>query len=74
MDDEVIAFEGADFRHEVKAQRLSIDDPILEGLLPEDQYQTLIDDVELLSGAGDEFDLKAVHEAAVAGIFRFRAD
>ena len=29
MDDEVIAFEGADFRHEVKAQRLSIDDPVL---------------------------------------------
>ena len=42
MDDEVIAFEGADFRHEVKAQRLSIDDPILEGLLPEDQYLSLI--------------------------------
>ena len=69
MDDEVIAFEGADFRHEVKAQRLSIDDPILEGLLPEDQYQTLIDDVELLSGAGDEFDLKAVHEGKLSPVF-----
>ena len=69
MDDEVIAFEGADFRHEVKAQRLSIDDPILEGLLPEDQYQTLIDDVELLSGAGDEFDLKAVHEGRLSPVF-----
>jgi len=69
MDDEVIAFEGADFRHEVKAQRLSIDDPILEGMLPEDQYQTLIDDVELLSGAGDEFDLKAVHEGRLSPVF-----
>ena len=69
MDDEVIAFEGADFRHEVKSQRLSIDDPILEGLLPEDQYQTLIDDVELLSGAGDEFDLKAVHEGKLSPVF-----
>ena len=69
MDDEVIAFEGADFRHEVKAQRMSIDDPILEGLLPEDQYQTLIDDVELLSGAGDEFDLKAVHEGRLSPVF-----
>ena len=69
MDDEVIAFEGADFRHEVKSQRLSIDDPILEGLLPEDQYQTLIDDVELLSGAGDEFDLKAVHEGRLSPVF-----
>ena len=69
MDDQVIAFEGADFRHEVKAQRLSIDDPILEGMLPEDQYQTLIDDVELLSGAGDEFDLKAVHEGKLSPVF-----
>ena len=69
MDDEVIAFEGADFRHEVKAQRLSIDDPILEGLLPEDQYQTLIDDVELLSGAGEEFDLKGVHEGKLSPVF-----
>ena len=54
---------------EVKAQRMSIDDPILEGLLPEDQYQTLIDDVELLSGAGDEFDLKAVHEGRLSPVF-----
>ena len=27
--------QGADFRHEVKAQSLSIDDPVLESLLPE---------------------------------------
>lgn len=69
MDDQVIAFEGSDFRHEVKAQRLSIDDPLLEGTLPVEQYQTLIDDVELLSGAGDEFDLAAVHEGRLSPVF-----
>ena len=69
MDDEVIAFEGADFRHEVKAQRLPIDDPILEGLLPADQYQTLIDDIALLSGAGDAFDLEAVHRGKLSPVF-----
>ncbi len=37
-----------------------------------DQYQTLIDDVELLSGAGDEFDLKAVHEGKLSPVFLAR--
>ncbi|NCB29274.1 MAG: peptide chain release factor 3 [Clostridia bacterium] len=69
MDDQVIAFEGADFRHEVKASRLSLDDPILEGMLPAEQYQQLIDDVELLSGAGDEFDLAAVHAGKLSPVF-----
>ena len=51
-----------------KAQRLSIDDPISRNAA-RDQYQTLIDDVELLSGAGDEFDLKAVHEGKLSPVF-----
>ncbi len=69
VDDQVIAFEGADFRHEVKASRLSLDDPILEGTLPTELYQQLIDDVELLSGAGDEFDLAAVHAGKLSPVF-----
>lgn len=69
VDDQVIAFEGADFRHEVKASRLSLDDPILEGTLPTELYQQLIDDVELISGAGDEFDLAAVHAGKLSPVF-----
>lgn len=69
MDDEVIQFEGMDSRHEVKATRLSIDDPLLEGTLSEEQYQTLIDDVELLSGAGDAFDLQAVRDGKLSPVF-----
>ena len=58
-----------DIENELGIGTYAIDDPILEGLLPEDQYQTLIDDVELLSGAGDEFDLKAVHEGKLSPVF-----
>ncbi len=69
VDDEVIAFEGADARHEVKATRLSIDDPMLEAHLAGGQYDTLIDDIALLSGAGDEFDLEAVREGRLSPVF-----
>ncbi len=69
MDDEVIQFEGVDSRHEVKATRLSIDDPILEGTMPKEQYDTLCDDVELLSGAGEDFDLDAVRAGKLSPVF-----
>ncbi len=69
MDDEVIQFEGADSRHEVRATRLSIDDPVLEGTMPKEQYETLCDDVELLSGAGEGFDLEAVRAGKLSPVF-----
>ncbi len=69
MDDEVIQFEGTDSRHEAKATRLSIDDPVLEGTMPKEQYDTLCDDVELLSGAGEEFDLGAVRAGKLSPVF-----
>lgn len=69
MDDAVIQFEGADSRHEVRATRLSIDDPILEGTMPKEQYDTLCDDVALLSGAGDEFNLEEVRAGRLSPVF-----
>jgi len=69
MDDEVIQFEGMDSRHEVRATRLSIDDPLLEGTMPREQYETLCDDIELLSGAGDAFDLAAVRAGKLSPVF-----
>jgi len=69
MDDAVIQFEGADSRHEVRATRLSLDDPILEGTMPKDQYDALCDDVALLSGAGDEFNLEEVRAGRLSPVF-----
>ncbi len=69
MDEEVIAFEGADARHEAKATHLQFDSPELKALLSEMQYQTLADDMELLAGAGDAFDLDAVHHGKLSPVF-----
>ena len=69
MDDEVIAFEGVDARHEVAATHLKFDSDELKDLLTDEQYSTLSDDIELLSGAGDEFDLDAVHHGKLSPVF-----
>lgn len=69
MDDKVIAFEGTDSKHEVKATRLTLEDEALRQLLPQEQYQALCDDVELLGGAGDEFNLDAVHAGKLSPVF-----
>ena len=69
LDDEVIAFDGVDARHEVAATHLKFDSPELKELLTDEQYNTLSDDIELLSGAGDEFDLEAVHHGKLSPVF-----
>ena len=69
MDDEVIAFEGLDSRHEVTATHLKFGSDELKEMLDERQYQTLSDDIELLSGAGDEFDLEEVRAGRLSPVF-----
>ncbi|MBP3311262.1 MAG: peptide chain release factor 3 [Butyricicoccus sp.] len=69
LDDEVIAFEGVDARHEVAATHLKFGSDELKELLSDEQYSTLSDDIELLSGAGDEFDLDAVHHGKLSPVF-----
>ena len=75
MDNEVIAFEGVDARHEVTATHLQFGSDELKERLSEVQYQTLADDIELLEGAGDEFDLDAVRHGKLSpGLLRIGAD
>ncbi len=69
VDEEVIAFEGVDARHEVTATRMRFGDDVLKEALTETQYQTLSDDIELLAGAGDEFDLDAVRHGKLSPVF-----
>ena len=69
LDEEVIAFEGVDARHEVTATHLKFDSAELKQLLTDEQYSTLSDDIELLSGAGDAFDLDAVHHGKLSPVF-----
>lgn len=69
LDDEVIAFDGVDARHEVTATHMKFDSDALKALLSDAQYDTLRDDIDLLSGAGDEFDLAAVHHGKLSPVF-----
>jgi len=69
---EIIAFEGdKELRgqHEVKAHKIDLNDTSLEGVLGENLYNTLRDDVELLDGAGYEFDLEKVRHGKLSPVF-----
>ena len=69
---EIIALEGdKELRgqHEVKAHEIDLNDTSLEGLLGENLYNTLRDDVELLDGAGYEFDLEKVRHGKLSPVF-----
>lgn len=68
-DDEVIAFEGVDARREVTATRMKFGSDELKARLSDAQYATLADDIELLEGAGDEFDLEAVRHGKLSPVF-----
>lgn len=69
---EIFAFEGdKELRgqHEVKAHEIDLNDAALETILGESLCQTLRDDVELLDGAGYEFDLEKVRHGKLSPVF-----
>ena len=69
---EILAFEGdKELRgqHEVKAHEIDLNDAALETILGESLCQTLRDDVELLDGAGYEFDLEKVRHGKLSPVF-----
>ena len=69
---EILAFEGdKELRgqHEVKVHEIDLNDAALETILGESLCQTLRDDVELLDGAGYEFDLEKVRHGKLSPVF-----
>ena len=69
---EILAFEGdKELRgqHEDKAHEIDLNDAALETILGESLCQTLRDDVELLDGAGYEFDLEKVRHGKLSPVF-----
>ena len=65
----VIKFTPGNGRHEVDAVECDITDAGLKQLLGDGPYQTLVDEVELLDGAGSEFDLEAVQQGKLSPVF-----
>ena len=59
----VLTFEAVDgYKKEVTENVYHVDDEALKNVIDEDQYATLMDDVELLDGAGAQFDIVKIHE------------
>ena len=66
---EILAFTANNGQHEVEMDELTVDSPELEDRLGETLAQTLRDDIELLEGAGDEFDLERVQKGELTPVF-----
>jgi peptide chain release factor 3 len=54
---------------EVEAVEGNVDDKVFKDLLGEDLHQKLMDDIELLDIAGDEFDIKKVRTGDLTPVF-----
>ena len=64
----VLAFTANNGQKEVEEEIIPLDDPRLDTLL-EDKKQDLLDEVELLDGAGDEFNLERVQNGTLTPVF-----
>ncbi|MBQ5951050.1 MAG: peptide chain release factor 3 [Lachnospiraceae bacterium] len=56
-------------QHEIESQCLGIDTPEAKDLIGEAAYSRLMDDVELLDGAGQSFDLDLVRAGELSPVF-----
>ena len=65
----IIAFTANNGQHEVDATEVDLADESLKGMLGERLYQNLADDVELLDGAGYDFDMDAVRHGRLSPVF-----
>lgn len=66
---EIIAFTANNGQREVEATEVDLEDESLKEVIGEEHYNTLIDDVELLDGAGYEFDLEKVRHGKLSPVF-----
>jgi peptide chain release factor 3 len=69
---QVLLFEGlgrGSTAKKVREIKVATDDPKLDELIGEQNHQTLADDIELLDGAGVDFDLEAVRTGKLSPVF-----
>lgn len=65
----ILSFTANNGQKEVEKEVLSLNDPALDDKIGMYQKQDLFDDIELLDGAGDEFDLDAVRKGKLTPVF-----
>jgi peptide chain release factor 3 len=66
---EIIAFKANNGQREVEATEVDLNDANLENLIGSYHHQILVDDIELLDGAGYEFDLDPVRHGKLSPVF-----
>ncbi len=65
----ILAFTANNGQKEVEKKELALDDPEIDDILGQYLKQDLLDEIELLDGAGDEFDLDAVRQGKLTPVF-----
>ncbi len=65
----VLAFTANNGQKEVEKKVIDVNSPELKEIVGEYKYQDLIDEIELLDGAGDDFDLDAVQKGELTPVF-----
>lgn len=65
----ILAFTANNGQKEVEKKELTLDDPALEDTIGYYHKQDLFDEIELLDGAGDEFELEAVRNGQLTPVF-----
>lgn len=65
----VLAFTANNGQKEVDKKVIDVTSPELKDIVGEYKYQDLIDEIELLDGAGDDFDLEAVQKGELTPVF-----
>lgn len=66
---EILAFTANNGQREVDSIAADLNDTNLEKLIGSEHYHTLVDDVELLDGAGYEFDMEKVNTGQLSPVF-----
>ena len=70
LNDEVLLYHSGEGYHIQKAQTVKgLDNPELDAALGEDEAQQLRDDIELVKGASNEFDLELFRQGKLTPVF-----
>ncbi len=65
----ILSYERGDGQHEIEAIEADISDPSLDSLIGERNRLQLMEDVELLDGAGDSLDMNEVSSGRLSPVF-----
>lgn len=65
----IISFTANGGHQEVEATEVDLNDEHLSEIIGEENYRTIVDDIELLDGASEEFDIDAVQNGKLSPVF-----